>query len=331
MGATMRSNRSNTRHRQFARAEDFDPYHQDQRDEERYDDDPPRRHWGRRLIVLLLIGCAAVYAYKSYIVQAGSTQTQPVATAEDTPSNTSPAIRDPQSRKLVLDRVGAPGSVERMMSRDEQPADQSGTASTPGNAWPWPPPPSQQPSQGAASATDSASTDPKRIATGIQQDGTGGSGRRVTSPPPATSTPATPSQAKPVQQAARGAPLSLDPRALASDDAAAPPTQRALTPPAPRMAARSAPAAPRNDAAGEYVVQVSSLRSEADARASFRSLQEKFPDLLGDRDAIVRRADLGTKGIYYRAMTGPFASAGEADQFCSSLKAAGGQCIIQRN
>jgi len=97
------------------------------------------------------------------------------------------------------------------------------------------------------------------------------------------------------------------------------------------MAARSAPAAPRNDAAGEYVVQVSSLRSEADARASFRSLQEKFPDLLGDRDAIVRRADLGTKGIYYRAMTGPFASAGEADQFCSSLKAAGGQCIIQRN
>src|SRR5262249_45569607 len=132
MGATMRSNRSNTRHRQFALAEAFDPYHQDQRDEERYDNAPPRRPWGRRLIVLLLIGCAAVYAYKTYVVQAGSTQTQPVATAEETASKASPGTRDPQSRKLVLDRVGAPGSVERMISREEQPADQRGTGSTPG-------------------------------------------------------------------------------------------------------------------------------------------------------------------------------------------------------
>jgi cell division septation protein DedD len=97
------------------------------------------------------------------------------------------------------------------------------------------------------------------------------------------------------------------------------------------MAATPPPTAAASAAAGEYVVQVSSQRSEADAQASFRSLQEKFPSQLGDRTAIVRRADLGAKGIYYRALTGPFASAGDADQFCSSLKAAGGQCIIQRN
>jgi hypothetical protein len=30
-------------------------------------------------------------------------------------------------------------------------------------------------------------------------------------------------------------------------------------------------------------------------------------------------------------MVGPFVSAGEADQFCGRFKAAGGQCIIQRN
>jgi hypothetical protein len=30
-------------------------------------------------------------------------------------------------------------------------------------------------------------------------------------------------------------------------------------------------------------------------------------------------------------MVGPFGSPGEADQFCSSLKAAGGQCIVQKN
>jgi len=97
------------------------------------------------------------------------------------------------------------------------------------------------------------------------------------------------------------------------------------------MAAMRSPAAAAKAAAGRYFAQVSSQRSEADALASLRSLQEKFPSELGDRDAIIRRSDLGAKGIYYRAMTGPFASADEADQFCRSLKAAGGECSIQRN
>jgi hypothetical protein len=79
------------------------------------------------------------------------------------------------------------------------------------------------------------------------------------------------------------------------------------------------------------VVQISSQRSEADAQASFRSLQSKYPSQLGDREVIVRRADLGPKGVFYRAMVGPFGSAGDADQFCGGLKAAGGQCIVQKN
>ena len=39
-------------------------------------------------------------------------------------------------------------------------------------------------------------------------------------------------------------------------------------------------------------------------------------------------------GLLYdqdRAMVGPFGSSDEAGRFCSSLKAAGGQCIIQKN
>jgi hypothetical protein len=84
-------------------------------------------------------------------------------------------------------------------------------------------------------------------------------------------------------------------------------------------------------ASGGYTVQVSSQRSENDAQASFRSLQAKFPNLLGDRQLVVRRADLGNRGIYYRAMVGPFASVDQATQFCGSLKSAGGQCVVQRN
>lgn len=108
-----------------------------------------------------------------------------------------------------------------------------------------------------------------------------------------------------------------------STQASAPPSHAKSAQPA----IRGAPPA----AAAGYVVQVSAQRSKADAEASFRSLQDRFPMQLGGRTAIVRRADLGAKGIYYRAMVGPFASSGDAGQFCDRLKAAGGPCIVQRN
>ena len=78
-------------------------------------------------------------------------------------------------------------------------------------------------------------------------------------------------------------------------------------------------------------MQLTSQRSQAGAQAAFRALQAKFPDQLNGREPILRRADLGDKGVYYRALVGPFASMEEAAGMCSSLKAAGGNCIVQRN
>ncbi|MGB9323782.1 MAG: SPOR domain-containing protein, partial [Pseudolabrys sp.] len=69
----------------------------------------------------------------------------------------------------------------------------------------------------------------------------------------------------------------------------------------------------------------------AEAQAAFRGLQAKFPTQLGGRELLVHKADLGAKGTYYRAMVGPFANPGEAAELCSSLKAGGGQCLVQRN
>jgi SPOR domain len=82
---------------------------------------------------------------------------------------------------------------------------------------------------------------------------------------------------------------------------------------------------------GGYMVQVSSQRNEADAQASYRALQGKYPKVLGSRSPVIKRADLGDKGVYYRAMVGPFGSPDEAKQFCGSLKTAGGQCVVQRD
>jgi len=98
-----------------------------------------------------------------------------------------------------------------------------------------------------------------------------------------------------------------------------------LQPPAPRATAV------QSDASGGYAVQLSSQRSEAEAQASFRALQGKFPDQLSDRTATIKRVDLGPKGIYFRALVGPFGSSDEASSFCTELKAAGGQCFLQRN
>ncbi|MGH7227171.1 MAG: SPOR domain-containing protein [Gemmataceae bacterium] len=82
---------------------------------------------------------------------------------------------------------------------------------------------------------------------------------------------------------------------------------------------------------GSYLVQISSQRSEADARASFRVLQRKFPSVLGSQSPVIRRVDVRQKGVYYRAMVGPFETSGEAARFCRSLRNVGGQCFIQRN
>ena len=104
--------------------------------------------------------------------------------------------------------------------------------------------------------------------------------------------------------------------------------------PAPRARTAAAPAAApetANASAGGHLVQLSSQRSEGEAQSSFRSLQSKFPNELGDRQAVIRRADLGSKGVYYRTMVGPFKSAQEAGQFCASYKAAGGQCVVPSN
>jgi cell division septation protein DedD len=100
----------------------------------------------------------------------------------------------------------------------------------------------------------------------------------------------------------------------------------------PTQLAPSVPSTPSAGAvSGSYLVQVSSQKNEADAQASFKALQGKFPSVLGSRAPVIKRADLGDKGIYYRAMVGPFNSSDEASQFCGSLKSAGGQCVVQRN
>jgi hypothetical protein len=180
-----------------------------------------------------------------------------------------------------------------------------------------------------------ASTEPKKIHTvAIRPDQSGATDgssaplalapRAVGAPKPAAApTPPTPRTV--VAAAGGGAPMSIMP--TQGETAAAPPARTrtaAVQPVAP------APA-PSPAASGGYAVQLTSQRSEAEAQSAFRSLAAKYPTQLGGQQPIIRQADLGSKGIYYRALVGPFASMEQAAGLCSSLKAAGGTCLVQKN
>jgi hypothetical protein len=82
-------------------------------------------------------------------------------------------------------------------------------------------------------------------------------------------------------------------------------------------------------AAGGALVQVAAQRSEEAALSSYRSLQQRYPSILGAFQPRIVRADLGEKGVYYRVRVGPFSDT-DAARLCGDLKAAGGDCILAR-
>jgi len=302
-------------------------------------DDPPARGRSGMLTALTLIGCAMIgtagaYGYRNYHSNSAPSAA-PVIVADKTPTKIVPAT-DPQSSKVIQDRVGDAAPAERVVPREEQPVVLK--VPTPPAVVPVAPTPAS-PESTASIATLAAApplaaeaappapahsaaagpSEPKRIRTvTIRSDGSDA----TTRPVGASSTAA---RTAPATKGSRGGPLQLDPQQLAEGPAVAAPA-RPVTPPVPRLAS-----APSGDSAGGYVVQVSSQRSESEAQASFRAMQTKYPSAFSGHSPIIRRADLGAKGVFYRAVVGPFANSGDAGHFCSSLKAAGGQCIVQKN
>jgi hypothetical protein len=199
--------------------------------------------------------------------------------------------------------------------------------------WPAPPAPAAAPAAAAAPPQPAqVSSEPKKIHTvTIRTDQTG-------AVPDSAAPSATASVARPQSRAAAPAPNAAGAPAPAAGGGATPmsivPGQGDAAAPAPARRVRTAvantaPSAAPSGGGGSYV-QVTSRRSEAEAQTEFRAQQARFPDQLNGREPIIRRADLGEKGTFYRALVGPFASAEEAAQLCSSLKAAGGNCIVQQ-
>jgi hypothetical protein len=295
------------------------------------------------VLALAVLGTGAAFAYRTYVGSPRSGE-PPIIKADTGPTKIVPTPLDANAK--LPDRMAPGDGTEKIVPREEAPVDinaKSGprvvfpplnqnanpplaASVAPGNPLP----------ATAANGT-MPNNEPRKIKTfAVPGDGTNAAPAPVATPaqPPAAkpATTAARAAAPPSQQgvaatrspAAANAPLSLSPQTAAQPAPAAEPRTRvAATTPEPAAAASSG--------GSGYLVQVSSQRNEADAQASFRALQGKFPTVLGSRAPLIKRADLGEKGVYYRAMVGPFGSPDEASQFCGSLKTAGGQCVVQRN
>jgi hypothetical protein len=319
--------------------------HVDEQEDLYNDLPPPRRRVGilaiATVLALAVIGTAGGFGYRALFGSSGSSQPPPVIKADTAPSKIVPATTAKTPNKLIYDRVADRGQDERLVSREEPPVELKDQHAPPPLA------PAQDNAQLASApptaplGTGVISNEPKKIRTiAIRPDQLGGGGSQPAAtpiaaapqapPPPTTQTTTPPAPAgvpAPAQRVVSNPPAVQQPaNALQRQTVAAPPPPTA----AARSPTRTAAVAPAATS-GSYAVQVSSQRSEADAQAAYHSLQAKYPNQLGGRQVLIRKADLGQKGTFYRALVGPFATVGEANELCSGLKAAGGQCLIQKN
>lgn len=97
--------------------------------------------------------------------------------------------------------------------------------------------------------------------------------------------------------------------------------------PAPSQAAATpSPLAVAPSGGGGFVLQIGSYPSEADANASWQTYRSTHAAVAGYAPD-VQKADLGSKGTWYRLRVGPFGSLSEASAACAKLKAQGGSCF----
>lgn len=152
--------------------------------------------------------------------------------------------------------------------------------------------------------------------------------------------------AAPGQSAMQQPPSELRPGAESAPPSAAPAAPSAPTSSVPAIEVPTAPveaAKPVEEAApaekpvaaapsskGAYVVQLFALKDEAAARASWTKIMKSHSAILGGHALDIEKADLGEKGTRYRVRAAGFATKSAAASACTSLKAAGQDCMVKK-
>ena len=87
-------------------------------------------------------------------------------------------------------------------------------------------------------------------------------------------------------------------------------------------------AAPATQSAGDFAVQLVSLKDSGAAQKEWNRLQGVLPQLLGDKSLLLQSADVAGVGKVYRLRAGPFVTRAKAAQVCAQLKSKQQDCLV---
>ena len=263
----------------------------------------------------------------------------PVIKADNSPTKVVPAPRRRAAGKTPGSAARRATAASRLVSREEKPVDVNrGPAhrvwcfralNPNGN-----PPPAPAFRQSAPPwprrQRHAADNEPRRIRTlAVKGDADNGGvppapTRRRRAPRPARhhgvhAGSGAPTRNPASANASANAPMSL-----------APNRPQAEPPPRRRDQSGADRAGRRRRGGGSYLVAGLVAASEAEAQAPTARCRG-ISVVLGSRPPVIKRADLGARACITARMVGPFRTRTRPSQFCGSLKAAGGQCVVQRN
>jgi cell division septation protein DedD len=84
---------------------------------------------------------------------------------------------------------------------------------------------------------------------------------------------------------------------------------------------------PKQAITGAWRIQLGAIKSEPRAQAAAKRLMTANKDVLGTLKMEIVRADLGSRGVYFRMRAGPFADRTAASAACRKLAARKLSCI----
>ncbi|MCM2452265.1 SPOR domain-containing protein [Agrobacterium vitis] len=266
----------------------------------------------------------------------------------------------PQQKSLISSQEEPVDVAQRTLEPDNLPLEQESEADNAGMSGDAAQTGQNGQSGDPAKQGDQQSLSPRKVKTMIVRPDGSLVAQEPTAQQPAASQPSAAQGGAPQPGAAQpgsAAPQSVEQAMASADTATAAPdaTQNSAGGPAPNMpvprnrpasspvqtaaAAKpmpsatpvSAPAASASTAAssGGYLVQISSLPSEADAQKSYKNLSAKFGSVIGGRGVDIKAADIPGKGTYYRVRI-PAGSKDEAVSLCERYRGAGGNCMVVR-
>lgn len=291
---------------------------------------------GRRL-ALALVGLGAVavaaagiwFAYDQGVKRGAGggpmlikADSGPVKTAPDNPGGMQVPNQDKQVFERLTGKQMGQGAttVENLLPPPEQPVPQAPLPAEPAT----PPAPAATSSVPAVVAALPPAT-PQAAPAPAAPPAT--AAKPPAAPPPAAAPPAV--AAAPLPPVTPAAPAAA-PAAPAQQTAAAGAPRQLTAPAAAPAAAAPAPkaAVPAPSGSGTWRLQLSSVRSEADADKEWRRLKGKHPDPLNPLASRYVRVDLGEKGVWWRVQAGPVGDKSAAEAACTKLKSQGQGCTI---